>query len=89
MDGTSRVSKWMLRRVAIVTAVGLAGGGLLVLEHVGTGGATGQPSHVPPNARPAATSAHSNTGTSVPNHCTDGRGRDNEKNKHCRTASGV
>src|SRR5258706_682398 len=44
MAGTSRVWKGMLRRVAIVTTVALAGGGLLVLEHVGTGAATGKPS---------------------------------------------
>jgi len=39
MDGISRVSKRWVRRVAVVTVVGLSGGGLLVLEHVGTGGA--------------------------------------------------
>jgi hypothetical protein len=38
MDGTSVLKGWR-RRVAIVAVAGLSGGGLLVLEHVGTGGA--------------------------------------------------
>jgi hypothetical protein len=56
MAGTSRVWKGMYRRVAIVTTVALAGGGLLVLEHVGTGAATGKPSQES-NARRTTTSS--------------------------------
>jgi len=66
-----------MRRVAVVTVAGLSGGGLLVLEHVGTGGATGQPS------QPAVTSAldplsKPNTSTSSPRQCGT-----KQKNKHC------
>jgi hypothetical protein len=90
MDGTSRVSKQWLRRVAVVTVAGLSGGGLLVLEH-GTGGATGQPSQVRPNAQTPAPAALSKptTSTSTPRHCDDGHGSDSEQNKHCRLSSGV
>lgn len=90
MDGTSRVSKRWSRRVAVVTVTLLSGGGLLVLEQ-GTGGATGQPSQVRPNAQTSAPAAQKkpNTSTSAPRHCLDSQGSDNGKNKHCRPPSGV
>jgi hypothetical protein len=58
MAGTSRAWKGLVRRVAVVSAVALAGGGLLVLEHVGTGAATGQPSRVESNTRHTTITPH-------------------------------
>jgi hypothetical protein len=87
MAGTSRLWNGLFRRVAIVSAIALAGGGLLIFEHVGTGAATGQPSQIRPNARPTTTTAHGTPST--PRHCTDGLGADTPQNKHCRPASGV
>ena len=46
MASNTRVRRSLLRRVTVVTVVALSAGGLLVLEHVGTGAATGQPSRV-------------------------------------------
>ncbi len=89
MAGTYRVSKSLLRRVAILIAVALAGGGLLVFEHVGTGAATGQPSQVQANTPQPTATANSRTTTSTPRHCVNGLGLDNPKNKHCRPASGA
>jgi hypothetical protein len=79
-----------LRRVAIVTVAGLSGGGLLVFEHVGTGGTTGQPPRVRPKADTSAPAAQGKpaTSTSMPRHCLDGLGSDSEQNKHC-VSSGV
>jgi hypothetical protein len=72
-----------------VSVVALTGGGLLVLEHVGTGGATGQPSKVQTNARPTTTLRTTSTTITPPQHCGNGLGIDNPKNKHCRPASGA
>ena len=69
---------------AVIGAAGI--GGLLALEHV------------TPSAPPAAVIdivKAKQTNPGVPSngnhekHCTDGKGMDDEKNKHCRNVSGA
>ncbi len=109
MESVSRVSKTGLRTIAMLGALGVATGGLLVLEQAGTGAASSHPSHalrqpsqVQANRESGSAktlnaaserqrreeSQHSNPTTTEPKHCDDDHGRDNEKNKHCRPASG-
>jgi hypothetical protein len=79
-------------------------GGLLVLERVDTGAATPKPSQASvtsPAANNPKKNASTTTTTSTPvvynnnpggqpeRHCTDGNGKDNPQNKHCREASGA
>ena len=74
-------------RPALVAAViGAAGlGGLFALEHV-------TPSAPPTTVIDVVNMKQTDPGQSNGNHvkhCTDGKGKDAEKNKHCRDVSGA
>ena len=121
MESISRVPKTWLRAIAMLGALVVATGGLLVLEQVGTGAASSRPSHGHSLSQPSQVQANRESGSTKtlndaseshrreeshhssptatepkhhedehkpPKHCDDDHGRDNEKNKHCRPASG-
>ena len=98
MASNTRVRRSLLRRVTVVTVVALSAGGLLVLEHVGTGAATGQPSQVEKTHKAehhgdkgehdGDKGEHGGDKGEHDGHCNDGHGKDRHKNKHCRPASG-
>lgn len=75
-----------LRPAVLAAALATAGlGGLLALEHV-------TPSTTPATVIEVVKSNHSTSHGSNGNHtkhCTDGKGKDAAKNKHCAAVSGA